>query len=210
MQATSSVRAALAALAMVAMGCAAEDPEASCSRFVTEVVDVRWGPGQDWGRLEMPDVVYGPPQGGGCCQGSLDVVSLGNGGSITVGFGASVVVDGPGPDLVVFENAFESAGGEAFAELAGVEVSADGESFVGWPCTAVDPPYGACAGQAPVYLTADDGPIDPATSGGDAYDLADLGLAEARFVRITDREDLGGFDGVFDLDAVGLVNLECR
>jgi len=49
-----------------------------------------------------------------------------------------------------------------------------------------------------------------ATAGGDAFDLADVGLAEARYVRITDRGDLGGLAGVFDLDAVGIVNLECR
>ena len=61
-----------------------------------------------------------------------------------------------------------------------------------------------------MYLDGDDGPFDVATAGGDAFDLADVGLAEARYVRITDRGDLGGLAGVFDLDAVGIVNLECR
>ena len=43
----------------------------------------------------------------------------------------------------------------------------------------------------------------------DAFDLADVGLVEARWVRITDRVDLQGMNGVFDLDAVGLVNAAC-
>ena len=45
-------------------------------------------------------------------------------------------------------------------------------------------------------------PLDPSVSGGDHYDLADFGVSEARYVRITDRVDLVGVDGVFDLDAV--------
>jgi len=139
----------------------------------------------------------------------MDVVSLGNGGQIVVGFGAGRIVDGPGADLVVFENAFES-GPNVFAELASVEVSADGEQWVGYLCDATEAPYDSCAGISPVYLDGDDGPFDVATAGGDAFDLADVGLAEARYVRITDRGDLGGLAGVFDLDAVGIVNLECR
>ena len=37
--------------------------------------------------------------GRGCSAGSLDVVSLGNGGSITVAFTDNAIVDGPGPDF---------------------------------------------------------------------------------------------------------------
>jgi hypothetical protein len=57
-------------------------------------------------------------------------------------------------------------------------------------------------------------PVDPATAGGDPFDLADVGLTEARYVRIRDRSnevcpDGGGpnTDG-FDLDAVSIVNAE--
>jgi hypothetical protein len=139
----------------------------------------------------MPEVALGPPVGGGCCQGSLDVVSLGNGGTIVVGFGGSAIVDGPGPDFVVFENAFETAD-TVFAEIASVEVSEDGMHWDAYPCTDAGP-----------------GPVDPSSSGGDAFDLADLGLARVRFVRITDRADLTGAAGVFDLDAVGVVHAAC-
>jgi hypothetical protein len=198
---------ALVALALA--GCSDGEPTPECGRFAAEVIAVEYGPGQDFGRDAMPDVALGAPQGAGCCRGSLDVVSLGNGGTITLGFGRSVMLDAPGPDFVVFENAFETPAGDVFAELATVEVSADGEVWAGWPCTATEEPWGACAGAAPVLLAADEA-IDPATAGGDAFDLAAAAVAEARFVRITDRVDLGGFEGVFDLDAVGLVHFECR
>ncbi len=185
----------------------------SCSQpgghFVTEVISVSYGPGQSFGQQLMPSVVYGSPKGGGCCTGSTDVVSLGNGGEIVVGFGHWSIVDGPGPDFVVFENAFE--GPESiFAELATVEVSDDGQSWTAFPCTATEPPWGSCAGHHPVLLDGDPGPLDPETSGGDPFDLADVGLETARYLRIVDRPDLEGMDGVFDLDAVGIVNAACH
>jgi hypothetical protein len=49
-------------------------------------------------------------------------------------------------------------------------------------------------------------PTDPATAGGDPFDLADLGLAAARYVRVTDRP---GDGAVFDLDAVSIVHPRC-
>ncbi len=177
--------------------------------FVTEVVAVSYGSGQSFGQQLMPAVVYGPPLGGGCCTGSTDVVSLGNGGSIVMGFGPWSIVDGPGPDFVVFENAFEGPQG-IFAEVATVEVSSDGESWTAFPCTATQPPWGSCAGYHPVLLDGDPGVLAPETSGGDPFDLADLGLEMARYVRLVDRPDLEGLDGVFDLDAVGIVNAACR
>ena len=53
------------------------------------------------------------------------VVSLGEGGSLTLGF-AEPLTDHPGPDFAVFENAFD----DGFLELAFVEVSSDGVVFV--------------------------------------------------------------------------------
>jgi hypothetical protein len=52
-------------------------------------------------------------------------------------------------------------------------------------------------------------PHDPATSGGESFDLAEVGLTEARFVRVVDRADLAGFNGTFDLDAIALVHWTC-
>ncbi|MCL4720590.1 MAG: PEP-CTERM sorting domain-containing protein, partial [Gammaproteobacteria bacterium] len=59
---------------------------------------------------------------------TFDIVSLGNGGSITLGF-AVPIADGPGPDFLVFENSFS----DGFLELAWVEVSSDGSNFFRFP-----------------------------------------------------------------------------
>jgi hypothetical protein len=197
------------------LGGSVEDPAPDpCSGFVVSVEAVTYGPGAGFGQDEMPGVVFGPPDGGGALKGSLDVLSLGNGGTITLGFGAQTIVDGDGPDFIVFENPFFAGGDESapFFELATVEVSVDGATWTAFPCTASEAPFGACAGWRPVYAgTADPSidPADPAVAGGDAFDLAALGLSEARFVRITDRPDQVGFQGAFDLDAVALVHAVC-
>jgi hypothetical protein len=62
---------------------------------------------------------------------STSVVSLGNGGAITLGF-ADAITDGPGDDLAVFENGFysDATGQLLFTELAYVEVSSNGTDFV--------------------------------------------------------------------------------
>ena len=56
-----------------------------------------------------------------------DTFSLGDGGSISLGFSGGIW-DGPGDDLVVYENGFFSVEG-LFAEFAFVEVSSDGVHF---------------------------------------------------------------------------------
>jgi len=211
---------------VLASGCGAADgsPEApkgeggqaGCvvDHFATEVVDHEFGTGQSFGQESFPDPILGPPRGLGSAQGSLDVVSLGNGGWVVVAFGESRIVDEAGPDFIVFENPFWLGGNPdaVFAELATVAVSEDGEEWREFPCDALEAPYGACAGWRPVFANADNEALDrldPATAGGDAYDLGDVELAEARFVRITDRADLTGANGVFDLDAVGVVHGSC-
>lgn len=167
--------------------------------------------GVSFGHDAMPEIVLGPPLGGGELMGGTDVASLGCGGSITLGFAAPWPVDGPGPDLVVFENAFRS-GELTFVEPAQVLVSADGEDWRAFPCEpdgGAEPPPG-CAGLRPVLAAEPGAALDPAALGGDAFDLADVGLAEARFLRIRDRtlEHYGsdtwclGAAGGFDLDAV--------
>ena len=65
-------------------------------------------------------------------------------GHITLSF-SEPIQNGPGPDFAVFENGFISAGGagvngQIFAELAYVEVSTDGETFVRFPCVSLTEP----------------------------------------------------------------------
>jgi len=187
----------------------------SCpSSFATSVQSFIAGPGPTFGQSKLPEVVLGAPKGAGAVNGSFDVVTLGNGGSITLAFAPSSIVDRPGPDFIVFENAFYVNGdaGIPYAELASVEVSDDGVHYQAFPCTASEPPYESCAGFHPVYANPDENEIDatdPLVAGGDAFDLADLALQRVRYVRITDRVDLTSANGTFDLDAVSIVNADC-
>jgi len=164
----------------------------------------------------LPDIVLGSPRGLGASAGSLDVVSLGDGGSITVAFTDNEIVDGPGPDFTVFENAFNAPGLGIFTEVGTVAASEDGVNFVEFPHGAGGSDLTGLAGVTPVYANADTNtidPRDPTVSGGDQFDLATIGLKSARYLRITDPgaaiDDVGnhfptpgpGKSG-FDLDAV--------
>jgi hypothetical protein len=190
----------------------------AADRFVTGVVSFTPGPCAGFGQSQMPGIVEGPPVGGGAQKGSLDVVSLGVGGEIVLSFAPNAIVDGPGPDFIVFENPFYIGGNPMtpYAEPGEVSVSDDGTTWATYPCTATSYPYGECAGWHAVYSAPGNGisPVDPATAGGEAYDLSDVGLSHARYVRIRDKSgetcpDAGGpnTDG-FDLDAISIVNAE--
>jgi hypothetical protein len=168
-----------------------DEAGAPLSRFVTKVIDFQPGDCAGFGATSMPDIVYGPPRGAGEMRGSLDVVSLGVGGMLTVGFEPTVIADGPGVDFIVFENAFWIGGNPStpFAEPAEISVSDDGVTWIPFACSATQNPYGACSGWKPVYSNPnnDISPFDVARSGGEAYDLADVGVKTARFVRIRDQ-----------------------
>jgi len=190
----------------------------AADRFVTAVVSFTPGDCAGFGASKMPEVVEGPPVGGGALAGSLDVVSLGNGGEIVVSFEPNAIVDGPGIDFLVFENPFWIGGdpNNPAAELGEVSVSEDGITWKTFPCAAAStPPYGQCAGWHPVFSAPGNGisPIDRTVAGGDPFDLADVGLSTARYVRIRDmtsepcpasppKPNTNGFD----LDAVAIVN----
>lgn len=190
-------------------------------RFVTQVVSFLPGDCAGFGADQMPGIVEGPPQGAGNAQGSTDVVSLGHLGTIVVGFAPNAIVDGPGPDFVVFENAFNIGGDptNVYAEPGEVSVSDDGVVWHTFPCTTTMAPYQAtCAGIHPVYSSAASGisPLDYPACGGDGLDLAAIGVNHAKFLRI---HDIGWEDcpadpakktrtNGFDLDAVSLLNAE--
>ncbi|MEM6292685.1 MAG: cell surface protein [Myxococcota bacterium] len=174
------------------------------------------GPDAAFGHEGLPDIVLGPPvpdPGGG---GSLDVASLGCGGVITLFFDPPGIVDGPGDDFVVFENPF-ATGDETFAEPARVLVSDDGRVWFAFDCQldgqGTWPPAG-CAGVNPVIpIDADALAADPTQAGGDGFDLADVGLSEARYVRLVDVSEAHyggptwctGSPAGFDLDAIAAV-----
>ena len=95
-----------------------------------------------------------------------------------------------------------------------VRVSEDGVTWYAFPCAATpDDDAEGCAGVTPTEASDPALAIDPARAGGDAFDLAQLGLARARYVRLVDRTRAyyghdtwcEGAAAGFDLDAVAVV-----
>jgi hypothetical protein len=200
------------------------------SRFATAVVQFNQGTG---GGIFNTANILGGPQGAGLGAGSLNVLTLGDGGSAVLGFDTTIV-DGPGADFTVFENGFViGSGPNVFAEIAYVEVSSDGATFARFPSRFLGPgsKMGALRGLAgglPVLsnvLTNSISPLDAVVSGGEAFDLADLAnhptvlagqvnLAAIGFVRLvdclpTDLDSLGSSlpgSGGADFDAIAVLN----
>lgn len=200
------------ALLVLALVCACATTEQQHSDpFADEVVSFAPAGEASFGHDRLPQVVLGPP------TGIYDVVSLGCGGEIVLRFDEPGIVDGPGVDLLVFENSFD----HNFPEPGEVAVSEDGEQWFGWPCSPqlLD----GCAGITPTLAYPDSGidPTDPELAGGDGFDLAALADAPSQvyFVRVRDRsseywaaqgsaqycEGQQGSSG-FDLDAVAAVH----
>ena len=202
---------ALLTIATSASLARAQDP------FADAVVSFMPGTGAGFGADDLPGIVLGPPHGAGLIQGSFDVVSLGNDGVIVLRFDLPLICDGPGADFTVFENAFHAGSptGMVFAEYGIVAVSQDGDHFIDLP---YDPTtHVGLAGQTPVLSSPDNDidPLDPSVSGGDQFDLADVGLPWAAYVRITDpgaaipdpgNQLPGGNQAGFDLDAIAALH----
>lgn len=170
--------------------------------FASSVVSYTPGDGAGFGQDSFPDIVLGPPMGGGEMSGSLDVLTLGHQGEIVLSFDVAIV-DGEGPDLIVFENPFIG-----WYETGVVSASEDGETWHSWPCDSqnVDDSYPGCAGATPSLSHPDNciDATDPNVAGGDHFDLADIGLQRALFVRVQDSGS--NTDGGFDLDAVAVIH----
>lgn len=153
---------------------------------------------------------------------TYDIVSLGNGGAITLTFGRPIA-DGAGYDFAVFENSFSST----FLELAWVEVSSNGSDFFRFTNYSLTPKaVGAFGAVDPTNI---DGLAGKYQGGyGTQFDLstlvanAALDLNNISFVRLVDiigdgsAKDSAGrtiFDphktvgsGGFDLDAIGVLH----
>ena len=161
------------------------------------------------------------------------LVSLGDGGSITLAF-ASGIANGAGADFAVFENGFASGGG-VYAELAFVDVSSNGRDFFRMPSVSLTPTATGIGGFGTLDPTDVHNLAGQYGDGeGTPFDLADLaGISSlldvnaVRFVRLTDvvgsidpaygsRDSLGNLindpystpfaSGGFDLDAVGVIH----
>ncbi len=153
--------------------------------WASRVVDVDYGENVD-DQWKVPERALGPAQGT-----STDVVSLGEGGVITLGFDKPIA-EGAGPDLCVFENSFS----DSFLELGYVEVASNEDVFVRFAAysqvtQAVDP-YGTIEpalvdGLAGKYRQGYCTPFDLARLADRPEVTAGaLDLSSIRFVRIRD------------------------
>lgn len=156
----------------------------STSGYAKRVVSFKPGQQADFNR-QNPGVVLGRFEGSGEVSGSLDVLSLGKGGSIVLELGKEAF-----KGIVIAGNSFKSGGQIANPEPCKVDVSTDGQS---WKRVGI-------AGFQPVYANSIN-KIDPRSkqAGGDRFNFAEAGIAEGtpiKFVRVTDS------GANFDLDAV--------
>lgn len=179
-----------------------------------------------------PEDALGPVGG---ANGSR-VVSLGDGGSITLGFDRPIA-DGPGADFAVFENGFGSGGpGLAFLELGFVDVSSDGVNFFRFPSVSLTQATTQVGGFGALDATKLHDLAGKYVAGfGTGFDLSELARVSPLLdvnrvtqVRITDvvgsidprygsRDSLGNLvndpyatpfaSSGFDLDGVGVLNV---
>ncbi len=168
-------------------GCGADEgPQGVVADLVVEA------PGASGEAFGDPQKAVNGVRGGGDATGSTDVFSLGydtgRNDVLVLRWSGRRVQNGPGADLVVFENPFIIANGKAsFLDPAIVSVSMDGETWVQFPHAylAADPAtYSAdstswqgFAGLTPVRWNQDRADVDPFdrdAAGGDAFDLSDL------------------------------------
>ena len=125
---------------------------------------------------------------------STDIVSLGRGGEITLTFD-SPIANGVGWDFAVFENSFS----DTFLELAFVEVSSDGATFVRFDNNSLTPnPVGGFGSLDPTDVDGLAGKYRQAY--GTPFDLANLSTKDKV---ISGAVDLSAITHVRLVDVVG-------
>lgn len=151
------------------------------------------GSGQNIGQSEeyFPENIFGLPSRNASKDlgesNPNQILSLGLNGEIIVGFKDMQLLDGPGPDFIVFENAFRNPFNNLiYAEPAIVSVSDDGINFVEFPYDSAT--LQGLAGVQPTNGKAD--PFDPEVSGGDKFDIADLGFEYITHIKIKDATEI--------------------
>ena len=146
---------------------------------------------------------------------SADVTELGDGGQITYTFPEPIVAGTSGFDFAVFGNAFEST----YEKLAYVEVSPDGQNWYLMPNYDLNPsPVGTYGLTDPTDIQGLAGKYQ--LGYGVGFNLSEVGLASAEYVRIIDiigngtEKDSNGdpiydpypMDNGFNVDAVGVMS----
>jgi YVTN family beta-propeller protein len=176
------------------------------------VVSFTPGTGAGFGQNYYDENVLGPPDPDPLLHEynpsnkPQEILSLGEGGEIIMEFQDNYIIDGEGIDFTVFENVFYFFGTtDPFIEAAFVAASMDGETWFEFPWDTTT--WEGFAGVTPMFNGQN--PTDPIVSGGDQFDLNDIGLPYAKYIKLTDLGSVkqeGPFNGDFDLDAVVAVN----
>lgn len=210
------LRGGLAALGALAL--AGGVPVQPYADLVVSTVETSFGFG-------APHDMLGAPTGTGTVQSSSHVYAPGKGGSVILRLGLPVF-DGPGADLVVYENPFTKIGTLSgnWVEALYVEVSSDGGTFARFPSKYLGPVgphqtggglddiaeyawFQGLAGVSPVWANPALG-VDPfhlVEGGGDAFDLAAL----ADHPAVLDGDlNLGDIRFVRLVDVVGGVDVD--
>lgn len=176
------------------------------SAWASSVYDFHFGISQTFGQ----DSAYFPQNVLGALGSNInptmpastpeEVCSIGKGGFIVLEFDPPIL-DGIGVDFTVFENAFfYNNNSQVFDEWMMVSVSNDGQTWKTFPYDTLT--GDGFAGRTPTAATGANYQ-DPNQSGGDSFDLQELGLTEAKYVKLTDATQYQSSDRLSaDLDAV--------
>lgn len=160
------------------------------SQYIQKGVDtvyaVQWGEDAGFGQEYFPQNIFGLPDSLARwtvpSSNPQQICALGLDGSIILGWKGFLLIDGPGPDFTVFENAFAYGNGKIYVEPAVISVSSDGITFLQFPCDSIT--LQGCAGRTPT--NGGKNPFDPSESGGDSFDLSAIGVDSVRFIKIHD------------------------
>jgi hypothetical protein len=167
------------------------------SGYAVKVLDFKPGVGAGFNANKL-EATLGRPEGTGDQSGSLDVVSLGQGGQLTLELGRAVT-----RGLKVFENPFGADGKAVNPQPTKVEVYLEKEQR--WVELKGD------AGLKPVYANSENGiSLRTHAAGGDEFLFKDSGITAGTAitrVRLTDRGTasvgpVGGGTAGADIDAV--------
>lgn len=186
---------------------------------IDTVFSVSFGTGTSFGQSAMyfPKNIFGLPDTNARFDVPIatqeHILSLGLNGSITIGFKNFMIRDMPGNDFTIFENAFQYLGDRIFIEPAQVEVSKNGIDFYSFPFDSLT--LNGCAGTNPT--NGNENPFDPTVSGGNSFELADIGMDSIIAIRIIDVSSIvlqsehplyNPIVNGFDLDAVVGLHLQ--
>jgi hypothetical protein len=134
------------------------------------------------------------------------VLSFGHKGSLVLQISQQgELLDKEGPDFVIYENVMNTGRGGYYQEPAyvGVAMINEARAYTWFACRPLENMHAGCAG------------ILPTDEGGDAFDLASIGIARAKFIKIVDvgysyshpdARAKGPDPEGFDLDSVDLLH----